>query len=67
MVSVLAFWVLLGGSIQMKDPWVMIWDKNGYILADNITQIPWKKMGYSKGTLHDLKKNATGKKPFRVK
>lgn len=26
----------------------------------------WKKMGFSKWTLHYMKKNASGEKPFRL-
>lgn len=26
----------------------------------------WKRMGYSKGTLHYLKKNARSEKPFKI-
>jgi CRISP-associated protein Cas1 len=32
----------------------------------NISYAEWKKRGYSKGTLHYLKKNAEGEKPFTI-
>ena len=30
----------------------------------NLSYAEWQNMGFSKGTLHNLKKNATAKKPF---
>ena len=32
----------------------------------NISYADWKEMGFSKGTLHYLKKNAEGDKPFTI-
>jgi len=32
----------------------------------NISYVNWKKMGFSKGTLHYMKKNAKGNKPFTL-
>ena len=32
----------------------------------NISYYRWKKMGFSKGTLHHMKKNANSDKPFKI-
>jgi CRISPR-associated protein Cas1 len=32
----------------------------------NISYANWQKMGFSKGTLHYMKKNAKAEKPFKL-
>ena len=32
----------------------------------SITYVEWKELGYSKGTLHQLKQKAKNKKPFKL-
>jgi len=56
-------------SLDLADPSPLLVRDDSFDMREKIkgmSYAEWKKMGFSKGTLHYLKQNAEGEEPFKV-